>query len=408
MVEQNGNLFLWISMVGWLVVYLVGKHPDVCWGDGMGYSLAIQSGFDWATNANSHFLYLNFHRLLMEIFGFDSSIQVLGWASVFWAIATLAVVFQLGKIWGGFSAGLVAIHVLASSFSFWRHASIIEVYTMSACFWAICLLALMNWNSGKWPAWIFFLVHSLGLLVHIQLVLLFPVLLWVLWKKRVFPIAAMLFYGLPLLVIFWSVFVLKTNDLPSVLFDNVGGKMVDNLPFRLLKGLIFIPAYGFFLLAGPILYAIWFARNQVKSMPFNFSFNAQIVLISSGINLAFCLFFPEPGIHVFLIPSFLGFGLMVGKLVSAYNPGQTVPAVIFIPVFQVVFYLSLNVFIQHFSLFPANEETDWKGGPAYYLLPWAKGNATSVLDSEVASKLKTPPAGLMWNIDQASAWKKGQ
>lgn len=397
----------YLSIAFWFGVYLIGMHPDVCWGDGMGYALSVDKEFDWATNANSHFLYLNLNHLISIFLSFLNSVDVLRWTSLCWAIASLALVYQLGKNWKGEKVGLFALHGLAGSFTFWRHACIIEVYTFSTFFWLLCLFCLIEWQKGNLSTSVFCLVHGLGLLAHIQLILFFPILIWL--SFRDFKPKILLAYGwylVPVFVVCLSVFYLKTNDLASVFFDTAGEKMTSN-PFPgMLKSLYFIPLFWSFLLAGPTLV---FILLVLKWKPFKRTFwdeTGKLLLVASGLNLCFCFLFPEPGIHVFMLPSFVGFCLLTGAGVANVCQDNANKVAIGLPLFQILFYLTVYFGFEKSAIFPLTEETKWKGGVGYYLLPWANGNASSVLQKFEESKSHKAPPELDWNLGQAKEWSE--
>lgn len=399
------NWEAWISLVFWFLVYRTGMHPDVCWGDGMGYSISVEQGFDWATNANSHFLYLNLNHLISLFPGWENAISVLRWSSIFWAIATLYLIYQIAKSWAGPTAGLIALHGLAGSFTFWRHACIIEVYSMSTFFWVWSLMELIRWKNEQVHFSRFCMVHAFSLLVHIQDILLFPLLIWMVIPKLKREILVSLFwYLVPVLAVFISIFYLKTNDLRSVFFDNAGEKMTSNPIPAFLKSLYFIPAFWLFLLPGPTLIFIASNPKWTEIRKLANSDLGLVLVVSSLINLSFCFFFPEPGIHVFFLPSFAGFCLLLGFF--AYQKWKERGRIIAwsLPFFQGFFYLFFYFLIQKASLFPISQETKWKGGIGYYLLPWANGNASSVLQKYEESKSNPAPAQLDWNLNQAKEW----
>lgn len=401
---KGTNLAIILSLAFWAFIWFLGRHPDVTWGDGLGYALAIHRGFDWATNANSHFLYLNFHHLVLLVFPFSDAIQVLSWASLFWALSTLWLLGILARFISGPSAALISIHVFASCFTFWRHACIIEVYTFSSFFWALAFLSYWQWEKEKWPPAVFFIVHALGLLVHVQMVLLFPALLWKCWRVKKYFYPEFLLYLIPVLIVVVSVFYLKTNDLTSILLDNKASEMSSNLLPRILKGMAFIPAFSLFLWPTGFLLMVTVFRKSCLKNWFREGFRAflSIVLV---FNLMFCIAFPEPGIHVFLLPVFLVLSLFIGQSIPQKFPSFSWPYAFAIPGFSSLFYLVIYWVVVHFQLFPISEQTQWKGGPGYYLLPWANGNASSVLEKANEAKNRPSPSELDWNFKQAQQWE---
>lgn len=380
-------------------------HPDATWGDGLGFSIAVQSGFDWATNANSHWLYLNFHHLLLQIIPGLDAIQWLGWVSWFWSLASLYLLWRLVRKMAGSKAGVWSIHLFASCFTIWRHASIIEVYSMATFFWLLALIfferALRKPSMAIW----FSVIHSLGLLVHVQMIFLFPLLLILLRNQK--PARLWWFfwpYILPVLAIIISVYILKTNDLLSVLFDNKADEMSRGVFGRLIYGFFFIPAFSGFLFPLGMLGLVYFIFQKWMWRHWKSDLFRKVLLLLASINLLFCICFPETGVHVFLIPDFLIMSIFLGESMAFKFPALSAFWAWVVLQLTTGFYLTLFFISSHFRLFPISAETSWKGGSGYYLLPWARGNASSVL--EMAKKAETFPAppSLDWNFQQAKTW----
>lgn len=399
---------LWASLLFWTGVYSVGRHPDVTWGDGIGFALSIRHGFDLSVNANSHFLYLNFHRLCMSLFGFNDSMQVLSWASVVWSVATLWVVYAIGKTLDLPKAGLISLHLLASCFPFWRHACVIEVYAMELFFWALCIWGLVLWlhRNGERAIWLVFVAQAIGLLVHIHLVLLFPVLLFAFWLKKEFRPIWFLPYAVPLLVFGYAVYGSEVNTINEIFFDSIQGEMLHFSGTRLVTGAALTMGLVAFLFptgAGLLFWLCWKGRGHFK--PF---FQASIVKVLGALALvlaAFCVPYPAFGIYVFLLPIFLLLALAAGFIWMKAFGSQTafILPIVLILIFQCIFFVSLkqlSALIAPSSLHPTLEA---KGGWGYYCYPWARGNAPSVLE---ATQKGLVPADLEWNAIQARMWLK--
>ena len=391
-------------LIFWLVVYSFGKHPDVPWGDGLGYAMAIEYGFDLATNANSHFLYLNFHRLLMMVFQVQDPVFLLGWASVGWAMICLFLTYKISSVWSGKNAAVISTTLLASSFPFWRHACIPEVYTMELAFWAGQFLLIYFWTErqDKQARNILFFVHALSLLVHIHFILAFPVLFIICLIRKEWPVVAWLFYCIPVLVVLFSVFYLETNTISQIFFENVQDKMLSFNWQDKLKG----PFFTLFLLIamfplgmGLLLFG-WFKDRKLI-----YSGSYSNILIGTLIPLAgFASLFPEPGIYVFLLPVILIVSLISGRILAGYT--ETLTAVSCILLFQLMFFYSGK---QLFDSFAGDERIagqDIKGGTGFLFLPWAKGNVASVLDKMKVIPLDSFPENERWNARQAIEWNQ--
>ncbi len=385
---------------GWFLIFLFGKHPDAPWGDGIGYALAIRNGYDFATNANSHFLYLNLAEVFVKILGIQDTAAFLGFFSAFWAAVSLYITYEIGKLLAGQKAGWISLNLLASCFAFWRLASIPEVYSMELAFFATCLFLLLRWSNSSERIYFhgFLLFHALGILVHIHLILLFPLIgaLFFLSKKTP-PLSALIWYLIPLLTCFWSVEFLGLNSWSQVLFDSAGTGLLSFQMLRLIQGPFFIIALLLFMMpAFPLL--VYLAGKQrileLKSTPFFWP--AVFLLASFG---GFASLYPDPGIFVFLLPAFLILSLFAGILLS--ETPKILRLLALIPAFQLACYLSgfwvFNLFAPDSFL----QQQEIKGGTGFLFLPWARGNVASVLEKSQSIPPDFVPVGMRWNSEQA-------
>lgn len=393
-----------VLLIFWFVVYSMGKHPDVPWGDGLGYAMAIENGFDLATNANSHFLYLNFHRLLMVVFHFHDPVLFLGWASVGWAVVCLFLTYKISSVWSGTNAAFISTNLLASSFPFWRHACIPEVYSMELAFWAFLFLLLFYWTERqKVPARNgIFPVYALSLLVHIHFILFLPVLLAICFFRKEWPKLAWLSFAIPLSVVVVSVFYLETNTLSQVFFENVQNKMLSFNWIEKLKGPFFTLFLLFALLPLGLIFLV-FGSIKDRSVFVDSTFSK--VLILSVIPIAgFASLFPEPGIYVFLLPVVLIVSLFSGRILAKWT--RPLPAITCILIFQLLFFYSGKVLYNAFAGDDRIARQEIKGGTGFLFLPWAKGNVASVLDKMKVIPPDSFPENEQWNVRQAIEWNR--
>ncbi len=391
-------------LIFWGLVYAIGMHPDAPWGDSLGYAIAIRKGFDLAGNANSHFAYLNFHALVLKVFGFSDGLSLLGFASVFWACLALWLTSTISRLVSGSrEAGILSMQVLASCFAFWRLASIPEVYTMELAFFAACLWYVLRWCKlgGEANFYGFAFFHALGLLVHIHLILLFPVYIWILFFfKRKIPLAALVFYLIPAFVLWFSVDVLQLNSWSQVLFESQQNQLLSFSLLRLLKGPFFVAGLLVFML--PAIFLLPFSKvkflDSGRWIRPEFQVLILLVITFSG----FASLYPDPGIFVFLLPIFLLISLAAGSLAS--KTGSFFWLRWALPAFQSGFYLLLFAGLQLFSPPDWRNSQQIKGGLGFISLPWARGNVASVRDKIRELSPDSIPEGLQWNVRQSQTW----
>lgn len=403
-VEENGGLLF--SLIFWFTLYSAGRHPDVTWGDSLGYALAIRNGYDLSINANSHFLYLNFHRFMMNWTGIQDSMAVLSWASVVWSLATLYVVYLIGKLLKNKETGLLSLHMLAVLFPFWRQACIIEVYAMELFFWALLVFNLVKWyhTHTKIYLGLAMLVHAVGLLVHIHFMLFFPVLVFMLFRSRTFPAHWFLVYLGPVCLVTYLTYFLKINSPEEVFFDTIRQGMLNVSLVQILCGAGMVAFLWVAMF--PVGLLILFARfSSARSLLLSSIRNplAQSLFLQVIMLVAFCSMYPAFGIYVFLLPVFLMSALATSVVAQRFFHFSVYLKIAGIVVLQVCIYLTVNGLSASLLHSYLSKSIVGRGGPGYYVLPWARGNAPSLLE---ATRQNAVPEDLDWNRRQALEWFK--
>jgi hypothetical protein len=410
---QKISAFSQILFFGfWLVILIWGKHPDAPWGDGIGYALAIEKGWDWATNANSHWLYLNFHHAVLICLPWFDGLQILGWASVFWAMLSLVFSFRLVHKIGGKNAAFFATQILALSFPFWRLASIPEVYTMELFFWIILLDYLMVFlkepkikNASQLT-----LVHSLGLLVHVHFVLVFPLLLFLILRKGKPFWVSLAPYCIVLALVYWSTQILKTNSISQVFFDSVQDKMLTFDLQVLWKG----PVFGLCMVMASLPLISW---PGLFHWCLNLKDSRLGIMTWLGMGLplfGFTCLFPEPGIMVFLLPLILLVSIETGLKWTSI-PYRKFPVFNAFPTWfllgfglQLVVYFSAEKILIEVASPKFAEAQEIKGGLGFVTKPWARNNLISLPELVEKTPVSSLPLGLKWNWEQALEWNRRQ
>jgi hypothetical protein len=85
----NQKWFPWLVFGGFAVIYLINRSPFVGFNDGLTFLDSAATGFDFATNATSHFLYNNLQHVLLKVFFFLPHVVVLTLFSISCALGTL-------------------------------------------------------------------------------------------------------------------------------------------------------------------------------------------------------------------------------------------------------------------------------------------------------------------------------
>jgi len=333
--------------------------------------------------------------------------EVLGFVSIFSSVATLCLVFQIGMEWGNKKSAFWAVQILACCFTFWRNACIIEVYNFALIFWAIFILGLLRYCKSEKdaPLWAMSLAYSIGLLVHIQFVLTIPFWIFLFIKRRPKTFWPFITFLIPILVVLYTVYVLKLNDLRSVFFDAAQEKMLDPGWINIAKGPFFIAAFSIILnpsLAIAFFIILIFDPKIFRLLRTDLFFQ-NMLWIAIAI-FGFASLYPERGIHVFLLPGFLILSIIAGNVLSNLQWSYLFATIY--PVVQIGIFL---LFVQMYDSITKDKPDPGlalKGGSGYLFLPWAKGNASSILEVAQKYPMDSIPEELKWNFVQAKGYLK--
>lgn len=111
-------------------MYLLFQNKTAGWGDSLPFLFFSIQGFSWSVNATGHFLYVNFNSLLITLFPFIDPIQLLTLSSIIFSVLTLFRIYQVvNLLTRNNTAALFSVITMSFSFTFWRQAEIIEVYS---------------------------------------------------------------------------------------------------------------------------------------------------------------------------------------------------------------------------------------------------------------------------------------
>lgn len=249
------------------LIYWLSKNPYLSFGDAIGVVYYASLGFDWATNATSHFLYLNLcHVLIAPELG--NPVSVLTGLSIFFSMLCLYRLYQLIELSSGDRpTALVLVAIFAVSFTWWRQAITVEVYSMS-----MWLAMEILWTMGKdvlqgeyRRSWQVAIWMALAILTHIQFILLLPAVL-VYWIQAARPQWSRMFPPLGMFAVLVSpLFLLphflETHSLSAIFFDHAYQDQV--LQFDL--GSLFMGAlrsigyllYNFHVFVPLLLLGVW-------------------------------------------------------------------------------------------------------------------------------------------------------
>ncbi|RLJ34290.1 uncharacterized protein DUF2723 [Chryseobacterium sp. 7] len=384
-------LFLFIIF---LAVYYFGSFSKIPFADCVGFVLSAETGV-WETTATatSHFLYINTVISIKNLLDINA-IEASRFLVVFSGAATVSAVYLTVKSiskteW----ASLTAAFVFGFSFSFWRNAEIVEVYTYNSLWISLFFFSVIKSFTEKKRMYILLssLFLGISLWVHIQNILLIPALLVFLFyfrNEKKYAAASLLIFA----VLFCSLFILNISQgLPfkSPYSSDQGTWVEDSLKksaiqyvkdfFQSFAYLIYnFNIFTYFGIAGILL-----LYKANRKMFFVFATGAVCVY-------GFATFYAVSDNYVFFLPFNIIFALSIGYGLSAAKYARLRKfswVCLLIPVGYFVLYKAIFL-TEKGKEFHAFKE--YKGGLDYYVLPWMNNNA-GILEFTIDKKQAPEP-----------------
>lgn len=164
-----------------LAVYLSSIGSDPILGDSLVFTVTASQGFDLATNATNHFLYINTLAILHNLLPYLNPHYLFAGFSSVCAVAALYFIGKwLDLINTKKNTVNFVILIFGFSFTFWRTAAITEVYSFYLMLVSLFLykLFLFQKKEEKGDALLSAFIFGTLFLVHIQTILLIPFYLY--------------------------------------------------------------------------------------------------------------------------------------------------------------------------------------------------------------------------------------
>lgn len=384
-----------------LAVYYAGSFTKIPFADCLGFVLDVEKGKWIGTSAaTTHFLYVNTAIALKNLTGLNS-IEANRLLVMFSGAATVSVIYAAVKIitkteWASVTAAIV----FGLSFTFWRNAEIVEVYTFNCLWLSLFFLSIIKTfvENNKKYILLSGLFLGISLWLHIQNILLIPAFLVFLFhfrheKKQVY--SSLLIFGL----LFSSLFILNTMQglpLRSVYSSEHGTWVEDSFKktfmqyvMDLIKSLAYL-IYNFNLFAffGVIGTVLLYKTN--RKMFFVFFTGAVCVY-------GFSTFYAVSDNYVFFLPFNIIFALSIGYGLSA--PKYTVVkkfswVCLLIPLGYLVIYKAAFSTEKGRAFHLSKKH---KGGLNYFILPWMNNNP-GILEFTIDDKTAQEPVQWMKTI----------
>ncbi|KQT15314.1 hypothetical protein ASG31_15415 [Chryseobacterium sp. Leaf404] len=393
---MNKNLTGILLFLIFLSIYFWGSFARIPFADCVGFVLTVEQG-EWMTTATatSHFLYVNTAILIKDIFGLNGieANRILVLLSA--ALSVVFVYLSVLSLKANTLTSAIAAAVFGLSFSFWRNAEIPEVYTYN-CLW-ISLFFLSVIRSFCTEKKIYIILSGLflgiSLWLHIQNVLLIPGFFVFLYYMRNEKKEAFLSLAL-FSALFAALFVLnyfQGLQLNSPYSSDQGHWVEDSFKKTLPQYLGDLVKSVFYIIYNYTVF-IFFGVVGIFTLYRNNKEMFFVFLFSSFFVYGFSTFYAVTDNYVFFLPFNIVFAIAIGYGMMHRQKifRKTYFAVILIPLFYVFSYFILG-HVEKAKTF--GDFKSYKGGLAYYLLPWMNDNKGIL---EFVIDKKTAPEAVNW------------
>ncbi|WP_285270324.1 protein O-mannosyl-transferase family [Kaistella rhinocerotis] len=393
-----------------LLIYVLGSFSKVPFGDCMPLVLDTELGvFIKRATPTSHFLYSNAAIFIKNITNLDAILVSRYLVIVAGAFVVMMVYKTVHLLTKKDWVSVVAAFVFGFSFTFWRNAEIVEVYTFNMVWISLLLHYLikvfLTEKNRATHIIIASLLISVSLWAHIQNLFFLPSLLLMLIMFKDDRRIAFVSLLLPILSFALMIWLNSSQNLPAESIFKSGDKTWVSDTFKkdfvtYLKD--FVKAFGyllynfnFFTVAG-IFGIIMLFRTDLKLF---WVISAAAVLI-----YGFATFYAVTDNYVFFLPFNYIFALSIGLGLSSFRNqnrvAQFAPACVLIPL---IYFFTYKIVSEVPAAKNFDEAKSYKGGLRYYLLPWMTDNVGIL---EFTAEERTAPEAVTWMVKSSEEYIK--
>lgn len=389
-------------------IYFFERSREPALGDALSFTVAATKGFDWASNATNHIFYINFLHGLKLMFPFVKPhflFQMVSLLSAVGSLYLLSVILKMLNI--RVLLRCLAIAVFGLSFTFWRHAEIVEVYTLNLIFTAVTIIWFLKWQKDKNNLHVFKASALLGvaMLIHVQQILYVPFLAYWCYLAFSFKIIHWLKAALAFLIpssLLLIPVAFELNTLSSILFDSSFEDEVTDISFsNLISGLIksvglTIFNFGAFtLLFIPAIFKV----KTFRQIHLGLIFMAAVVFV-------FAARYNVSDNYVFFIPAHFIFVILMAVYLNAFKVHKKIWSVALVLMLMATpfVYILLPKLVQSFGFGHEMENDKWyKGGARFFFYPGMAKNPTSI---DLAKSIKNGEIEKNFNLEIEQNFEK--
>lgn len=368
---MNGNIFLneKLILLFFLILYTVSVGPDPILGDSLAFTVIASKGFDLATNATNHFLYMNVLALLHKIIPFIDPHYLFVGISVMCSVLTLfflkklIMLFEIKEL----NANLLIV-LFGFSFTFWRVSIITEVYSFYILFATLFLYKIFLYKKERKMMDFYYSALLLGImfLIHIQTLLLLPFYMYFLYenfkdqKKNIIV-------GVVIPAAIFSILLIPViqgrHNFMAIFTDNSwGGSFFD------LKVKTFVKSLGrnFVFLVYNFLFFLFFIIAGFRNLEYK-----KYFLVALLPYVFFILKHDVSDSYVFHLIPYLFVIILIGKGLENIHFNKKYALICSIPL---IYFLTFKIINYTGFGQNINKEIGFKGGTRYFFFPPLRNN----------------------------------
>lgn len=378
--------------------YYIGSFNKIPFADCVGFVMLVEKGeFMRNATATTHFLYTNTAILIKNITNLNaieaSRLLVVSSAAATVSVVYLALRNLVDRNW----IAITTTFIFGFSFSFWKNAEIVEVYTYNSLWISLLFLCIIQSFMLRKEKYIILSGVFLGisLWIHIQNILLIPAFFLFLFYFKSQQ-KAICYSLLIFLTLFASLFILNFfQDLPfNSPYTSDQGNWVENSLKKttiqyiqdLGKSVVYL-FYNFnvFTFFGFVGMSLLYRSNRKMFFVF---FTASILVYG------FSTFYAVSDNYVFFIPFNIIFALSIGYGLSSIRYSFMRKISWICMLIPALYYLSFKIVLLTEKGQEFNNFKSYKGGLEYYMLPWMNNNI-GIVEFTIDKKTATEPINWM-------------
>ncbi|MDX2189479.1 MAG: DUF2723 domain-containing protein [Bacteroidota bacterium] len=409
-----------ITLVIIFFVYFINSNTSIGFGDALGFVWASECCFQLGTNATSHFLYVNFLRLLVIMFSYFDAFQIASFVSILFSLITLLLVYCTSfKISDSSWASVISVIILAFSFTYWRQTEIVEVYTFNLAFLTLLFflstIVLID-ESKRQIIFLISILMGISLWIHIQNILIFPAFIYLCYvvdKQWINVLVKLIPASLIGLLLFVLPFITNQNSVMSVLVENTFflSKAIDHDVYYYFNSLLKNVGFLLYNLHLFLFFSIWGLIKLFKKYP-RVGFFYFLVGLPYFV---FPIFYDVPDNYVFALVFYLVLAITSVFGIDDFIKKQFIQK-LKIVVVLVAFTLSPALYFSVYKLSEnishldkIKESKAYKGGFKYLLWPGMRNNVSLIEYSKYlnnSNEFRSNFEEFKWNYDLAMAYIK--